>query len=220
MNKIKDFTDSERLYYQNIYSNIIMTMDDLSDLLDTDDFNSRFYTKKVHIIKSYLDKLDDADFKANKKDFLDFLKSDEKYKNEVLNYKSTIIRDLNKLELCNKCKCLKCISHCKFNKCLNCLPTNFVHNCNKENTLVAKGFNNVVLYSNDENRDVNFEVLGLLDSLDYKKKFIYLVEVTNRNNQHILEYVSYINGETEYTPVDEDTLDKVYNNFVKLDCYE
>ncbi|WP_061995638.1 hypothetical protein [Clostridium sp. ATCC 25772] len=220
MNKIKEFTNSERDHYKDLYTDLILSIDNISELLDEDDYNSRFFIKKVHIIKDYLDKLDDADYKADKKDFFDFLKSDEKYKTEVLNYKSTIINDLKKLELCRKCKCLKCISSCSFKKCLNCLPSYYVHNCNEMDNCITKGLNTITLYSNDEERDVNFEPLGLLENLKENKYYIYLVENNNRNNQHILEYIKYLNGEVEYLPITKEDLDKIYDSFVKLNCYE
>ncbi|MBU5228312.1 hypothetical protein KQI36_16970 [Clostridium senegalense] len=220
MNKIKEFTNSERNYYKDLYTELILSIDNISELLDEDDYNSRFFIKKVHIIKDYLDRLDDADYKADKKDFFDFLKSDEKYKTEVLDYKSTIINDLKKLELCRKCKCLKCVSSCSFKKCLNCLPSYYVHNCNKTDNCITKGLNTITLYSNDEERDVNFEPLGLLEELKENKYYIYLVENNNRNNQHILEYVKYLNGEVEYLPITKEDLDKIYDSFVKLNCYE
>lgn len=220
LNKIKEFTNSERDHYKDLYTDLILSIDNISELLDEDDYNSRFFIKKVHIIKDYLDKLDDADYKADKKDFFDFLKSDEKYKTEVLNYKSTIINDLKKLELCRKCKCLKCISSCSFKKCLNCLPSYYVHNCNEMDNCITKGLNTITLYSNDEERDVNFEPLGLLEDLKENKYYIYLVENNNRNNQHILEYIKYLNGEVEYLPITKEDLDKIYDSFVKLNCYE
>lgn len=220
LNKIKEFTNSERDHYKDLYTDLILSIDNISELLDEDDYNSRFFIKKVHIIKDYLDKLDDADYKADKKDFFDFLKSDEKYKTEVLNYKSTIINDLKKLELCRKCKCLKCISSCSFKKCLNCLPSYYVHNCNEMDNCITKGLNTITLYSNDEERDVNFEPLGLLENLKENKYYIYLVENNNRNNQHILEYIKYLNGEVEYLPITKEDLDKIYDSFVKLNCYE
>ncbi|MGL6173169.1 MAG: hypothetical protein ACRC1P_00960 [Cellulosilyticaceae bacterium] len=220
MNKIKDFTDAERNQYSKIYVDLIMNIEEITPFLSSDESNKRFFVRKVHHLKEYLDKLDDADHLANGTGIFDFLKSDEKHKDDVLKFKSTIADELNKLTLCNTCKCASCVSDCKFKSCHYCGYTNKVANCDQQRYYVTAGHPSVTLYSNDEERDVQFDVVGLLTDDFANKHYIYLVERNNKNNQHILEYCKYVNGSIDYLPIDEELLDKIYDLFVGFDCYE
>lgn len=220
MNKIKDFTDEERAQYSKLYVDLVMHTDEISPFLSSDEMNKRFFVRKVHHLKEYLDKLDEADLLADDTGVFDFLKSDEKFKNDVLKFKGTVIDDLNKLALCHNCKCSTCVSDCKFKSCYYCAYTNQVANCDRERYYITVGHPNITLYSNDDERDVHFEVIGLLTDDFSNKHYIYLVEKNNKNNQHILEYCKYVNGTIDYLPIDEKLLDKVYDIFLGFDCYE
>lgn len=220
MNKIKDFTDSERAQYSKIYVDLIMNIEEINTFLSTTESNKRFFVRKVHHLKEYLDKIDEADRLADGNGLLDFLKSDDKYKDDLLKFKATIADELNKLTLCHTCKCSTCVSDCKFKSCHYCNYTNKVANCDHERYYVTVGHSPISLYSNDEEHDVHFEVVGLLTDDFANKHYIYLVERNNKNNQHILEYCKYVNGTIEYLPIDEELLDKIYNTFVGFDCHE
>lgn len=220
MNKIKDFTDSERAEYSKVYVDLIMNIEEINTFLSSADSNQRFFTRKVHLIKDYLDQLDEADHLAEAGGILDFLKSDDKYKEDVLKFKAGIANELNKLKLCHTCQCATCVNECKFKSCHYCNYTNKVTGCDKERYYVTTGHEPITLYSNDEERDVHFEVVGLLKDDSSNKHYIYLVERNNKNNQHILEYCKYVNGNTDYLPIDEELLDKIYDVFVGFDCYE
>lgn len=220
MNKIKDFTDAERAIYSQAYIDLIMNIEELETFLSENEPNKRFFKRKVHLIKEYLDQLDEADRLAEGKGILDFLKSDEKYKDDVLKFKASRIDDLNKLMLCHTCKCATCVSECKFKSCHYCSYHSKVVGCDKERYYVTKGLAPITLYSNDEERDVHFDVVGLLKDDFSNKDYIYLVERNNKDNQHILEYCKYTNGTIDYLPIDEELLDKIYDVFVGFDCYE
>ncbi|MHC1750067.1 MAG: hypothetical protein AB9856_17495 [Cellulosilyticaceae bacterium] len=220
MNKIKAFTDAERSQYENLYVDIIMNTDEISQFLSDEDLRMRYVTKKAPILKEYLDKLDDADRKAEGNGLLEFLKSDDQYKEEVIAFKNEHLDELTKLTLCHKCKCLTCSKPCKFKSCQFCSYSNYVYNCDTERYSITRGHHNISLYSDDEERDVYFNVVGILKDDFSNKQYIYLVEATNKDNQHILEYCKYVNGNVEFLPLDETLLDKIYNLFVALDCYE
>ncbi|MDU6855683.1 MAG: hypothetical protein ACLSH8_09245 [Zhenhengia sp.] len=220
MNKIKDFTDAERTAYSQAYIDLIMNIEEIETFLSQEEVNKRFFKRKVHLIKDYLEKLDEADRLADGKGPLDFLKSDEQYKKDALKFKSGIIDDLNKLKLCHTCKCGACVNECKFKSCHYCSYHSKVVGCDKERYYVTTGMAPITLYSNDEQRDVHFEVVGLLTDDFSNKHYIYLVERNNKENQHILEYCKYTNGSVDYLSIDEELLDKVYDIFVGFDCYE
>lgn len=220
MNKIKDFTDAERKKYSQAYIDLIMNIEEIETFLPPEEVQKRFFKKKVHVIKEYLDQLDEADRLADGKSPLDFLKSDEQYKKEALKFKATIVEDLDKLELCHKCKCSTCIKACPFKSCHYCRHSSRVVGCDQERYYVTTGMAPITLYSNDEQRDVHFEVVGLLTDDFSNKHYIYLVERNNKENQHILEYCKYTNGSVDYLSIDEELLDKVYDIFVGFDCYE
>lgn len=220
MNKIKAFTDSEREQYGKLYVDLIMNIEEMSAFLTDEELKKRFFTRKVHLIKSYLDALDHADQQAEGNGLLEMFKSDEKYKDEVLQYKATLSDDLTKLQKCHQCRCLKCSVPCPFNACHYCNYTNHIVGCDQQRYTVTTGHTPITLYSNDEDRDVHFRVIGLLKDDFSDKQYIYLVETNNKDNQHILEYKKYIDGTKDYLPIDEELLDKIYNIFVGFDCYE
>lgn len=219
MNKIKDFTDSQRAEYSKTYIDLIMNIEELNTFLSSNEVNKRYFSRKVHLIKDYLDQLDEADRLADGTGLFEFLKDDNKYKDDVLRFKTQIIDELTKLKLCEKCKCSTCVSECKFKSCHYCQTTCNVQGCDHDRYYITVGHKDVILYSNDENRDVLFHVVGLLTDDFANKHYIYLVELENKNNQHILEYHKYVNGTIDYLPLDEELLDKIYNVFVGLDCY-
>ena len=219
MNKIKGFTDAEREKYGKPYVEFIMQGEELRALHNDEECNKRFFIKKADVLKRYLDALDEADYKASGEGFLEFLKSDDQYKEEVLSLKNTLNHDLEKLVRCQSCQCVGCLRECPFNACHYCQFTTTIKGCDKDRYFVTSGYEPVILYSNDEERDVYFEVVGILNDHFSNKRYIYLVESKNRDNQHILEYCKYVNGDVDYLPLDEDILDKIYNIFVQLDCY-
>ncbi|MGL4737055.1 MAG: hypothetical protein ACRCW2_06315 [Cellulosilyticaceae bacterium] len=220
MNKIKAFTDSERQQYSPLYVDLIMNMEEIRPFLSDEELQSRFFTRKVHQIKAYLDALDQADQQAEGGGLLEFLKSDDKYKDEVLKFKATLSDDLTKLQKCHQCHCSKCTATCPFKSCHYCSYNNHVVGCDQQRYTVTTGHPSITLYSNDEDRDVHFRTIGLLKDDFSDKQYIYLVETTNKENQHILEYRKYVDGTKDYLPIDEELLDKVYDLFVGFNCYE
>lgn len=220
MNKIKEFTDSERQKYSKPYVDFIMHGQELAALHTDEECNKRFFIRKVEVLKKYIDALDEADQKASGEGVFEMFKSDEQYKHAAMKVKSAHNQDIEKLMRCQECKCASCLSECKFNSCHYCQYTSSVKGCDKSRNYVTSGYKPVTLYSNDEERDVYFKVLGILTDHFSNKKYIYLVEQANPNNQHILEYCKYVNGDVDYLPLDEDVLDRIYHIFVQLECYE
>lgn len=220
MNKIKEFTDAERSIYSKPYVDMVMATEEIAEFLDPQELKSRNFYKKIDVLKEYLDKLDEADRKAEGEGLFEVFKSDDKYKDEVIGFKNKVVNDLIKLNLCHKCKCLTCTKECKFKSCKYCRFDEYIYNCDTERYYITRGQHNVSLYSNDEDRDVYFNVEGLLKDHFSNKQYIYLIEANNKSNQHILEYCKYVNGNIDYLPLDQELLDKIYDIFVRLECYE
>ena len=220
MNKIEEFTQSERQKYSHLYLDLVTGADEIAPFLSKSENEQRYFNRRMHVIKDYLDALDIADQKASGEGFFERFKSDEQYKEEALKVKSLIATELEKLTYCGKCNCLHCTSECPFKSCRNCRHSYFVSACDKERYCIVSNLPHLSLYSNDEERDVLFKVLGLLRDHYSNKNYIYLVESSNPNNQHILEQVEYVNGQCDYNPLDSDILDKVYDTFVRFNCYE
>ncbi len=219
MNKIQGFTDAERAKYGKLYADFIMHGEEIAALHGDKVADQRFYRRKAPVLKTYLDALDEADYKANGQGVMEMFKSDNQYKEEALAVKRKAEHDIEKLVKCSTCACAKCLQVCPFNACSYCQFTAKITACDKERYCITTGHKPVSLYSNDEEREVYFEVQGMLTDNFSNKRYTYLVETANRDNQHILEYNKYVNGEVEYLPIDEELLDKVYNVFVELGCH-
>ncbi len=220
MNKIEEFTQSEREKYSHLYLDLVTASDEIAPFLSKEENEARYFNRRMHVIKDYLDALDQADQKASGNGLLEMFKSDEKYKEEALKVKAGIATELDKLGYCQQCKCLHCTKECPFKSCRNCKHSAFVTACDEERYSIITNLPTLSLYSNDEARDVLFKVLGVLRDNYSNKHYIYLVESNNPNNQHILEQVEYVNGQCDYTPLDADILDKIYDLFVRFNCYE
>lgn len=217
MNKIQEFTNAERQKYGDLYGKLVMKQSEASSLLSQDEMRKRFYVHNLPKLKQYLDMLDEADRKANGSGLLEIFKSDDKYKEEVLEFKATILDTIDKLALCLECKCSNCSSICNFNSCLNCRVSESTRVCSEDDEYYLKSSSRVLkLWSNDEKRNVTFNVKAIIEDAHSEGTYYYLIEDGNRDNQHILEYIKESNGKEEFLPVENTTLlDELFQFFVK-----
>ena len=219
MNKIKDFTDGERSKYGKLFSDLTFKISETQEMVSDKELNSRCYYDNLPVLQDYLEKVNEADRKAEGTGLFERFKSDEVYKDEVIAHRRRIQDKLDSLERCNSCKCSSCNFECPFKQCRNCINGTKVVGCDLERYVVTTGYKNVTLYNNDTEEYVTFEVVGMLYDLEEDYKYIYLCEVGNSENQHILGYVKQLNGEVEYEGLEEDILDEVYEIFNKFNCY-
>lgn len=219
MNKIKDFTDAERLEYKKLYGDIITHINTISEYLSFDDFKNRKFVNASESIRKYIEVLDEADRKADGSGLFEIFKSDEKYKDEALNFKRSISKDIRTVKKCIQCSCSKCILKCNQNGCANCKQTEIVKNCDTQNYSLFHGMNNIELIHHQSNQDVkiNFRVCGRLIENETEREFIFLQDTTDDDNIHMYQYFKNRNGEIEYLPIEDyDELVSLNNTFLNL----
>lgn len=220
MNKIKDFTDAELEYYGQIYAKLILNQTDSEILLDKEELEKRYFYKNTYVLSEYVEKIKDANYKADGSGFLELFRDDEKYKQELLAYKMKHKETIDKLTQCASCKCSTCLQICKYEICKNCLSNMRTAACEQDKYYIKTSENIVTLYSEDEQREVHFRVKGILYDSNTNEDYIYLIETTDPDNQHILQYVKNINGIVDYVSISEEELDRIYELFVEANCYE
>ena len=214
----KEFLDKEKNTYGNLYSELIFVLDDIEDLSEDSTLKERAYYKNIKILKKYNDLLDKLSRELpEKKSFLSFLnKSNE---NEIIkeceDFKKTYKDSLDKIFVCSKCMCVKCIRECGFNPCLSCNKTGKVNYCDKENTnlIVFKNFIKQQ-YKNETNENETREILCEVEMLDMDKRFRIIKEVLS-GEQFVLEYVYNIKDGDLYNSIEDVDL---FNEII--DIYE
>ena len=220
MNKIKDFTESERCKYKDYYVKITSGIAETINLISNEERDRRKYFKTINGLSRYLEALDTADFKADKKGILDLFRSDMKYQEEALAIKQECIDDIKSCIKCSKCVCINCSLDCPFRSCFNCNYTEYVFNCNKEKYCIIKGMPDVELICHDfGDKLVRFYVLGRLINKEDGNQYILIAERGNPSNSQLYRYVKHMNGTEDFFQMDsEEHLDKIYDIFVSLDC--
>lgn len=214
MNKIKHITDKELNECMNLKKNIEFGSNEPSIMLSEEELDSRVYYKKIKVLDNYIEKIKETNIKADGKGILEIFKDDMQYAEELLNYKNNIQDDLNRLEVCSKCKCLGCSITCSFRSCMECSPNVKVIACDKSRFYITEGYENIDLYLGDTL--IHYKILGILQDIKLDKKYIYLVEVGDINNQQLLEYKKYLNGKEEFNGIEGKEYDRVWNTFLKF----
>lgn len=220
MNKIKDFTDSERVKYSPYHIKITNAIAENINLISDNEKKERRYFKAINGLSKYLEALDTADYKADKKGILDWFRSDMKYQTEAELIRSDNIVDINTCIKCSGCKCLNCSLDCPFRSCFNCNYSEYVFNCDKDKYCITKGMQDIELICHDfGDRLVKFEVLGRLINNEDGNQYILIAEKGNPSNSQLYRYVKNMNGLEDFYQMDsEEHLDKIYDIFVSLDC--
>lgn len=214
MNKIKEFTTKERQEYSDLYTEVINSIYECKEVLGDDEVNKRAYVNKIESIKEYLDKIDDADYKADKKGFLDIFKSDEYYKKELLEFKKNIQHEIRFTKKCVECKCMKCLTPCKVDGCKNCNLTEIVSSCNKDDKVIYDGLKNVKLFHHDLNKDIELKVLGRL--VYNNSEYLLLRNIDDENDLQLYRYVVETNGTENYESLSDEEIDEVWNIFLDM----
>ena len=129
-------------------------------------------------------------------------------------------RDLEKIDKCSKCACRNCVSICNMNHCFNCREKGYIVKCDKDTTLLTKTTDTVELYQGDEK--FVFNVAGYLVGKDDNgnfSRYVYLIDIKDYDNQHILKY-SKFKGEESYDSVitdgTQDELIRINDKFIEM----
>lgn len=214
MNKIKDFTDKERSEYKTLYSTVADAIYEQREILDEEEVNKRAYVSKIDAIKKYLDKIDEIDYKADKKGFLDIFRSDEYYKNQLLSFKQGIKHEIRFIKKCVTCKCISCKRKCNFEACKNCNLSEIVKACDKSEKCIYHGLPKISLFHHEFNKDINFKILG---RLVYKNsEYLLLRNVDNEEDLQLYRYVVESTGVKHYETLTSQEIDEIWDIFVDL----
>lgn len=215
--------EAEKDKYNKIYTDLIFACDDLNRMLDKGELNKRTFLHKLETLKEYMNYLDKIEVEDKKKKniFSKLFNNDFNIESKINSYLTIDKRkDIEKLSKCSNCKCKNCISECQMVQCYNCRESEYVVNCNKQNSLLTNCDEKVTLYNGD--KEIKFYVKGYLIEKDDSGNFtryIYLIDSKDSNNQHILKY-SKFKGEERYDSVitdnTQDELIRINDKFIEM----
>ena len=218
--KAKEIIKSERDNITEYYTNITFSINDIIEFSEGTDIKTRYFMKNIKILDKYIELLDSAESKLNKKKKVLFFEVDAATASEIndsinsiLDYKNKYNDIFLKLKCCSKCQCLSCIRDCKFKACLSCGKSGKVTECDKEKYNITM-FNGEFskLYNGETNMYDSVEILAQVDILTEKTSF----RVVKSNNEFLI--LTY-----EHNPKDGDSYgsvsDKDTFNFI-ADLYE
>ncbi len=214
---------NEKNKYNKIYSEMMFSVDDLRQMLDSEELEKRSFIKKVDILKDYIKFLDDLERESreNKGFFKKLFKSSKSPEDKIKSYLTEDkLLNINKLQKCKSCECRNCVNICPMNSCYNCRLKEYVSGCNKENTMMTKSEDKVTLYQGDE--EFIFNVAAYLVEKDNEgnyHRYVYLIDSKDYDNQHLLKY-SKFKGEEYYESVitddNQDNLVRLNDKFVEM----
>ncbi|KOF57429.1 hypothetical protein AGR56_13605 [Clostridium sp. DMHC 10] len=204
MSKTEEFISKEKEFYGKIYSNIAFAIDDISGIIDEEDFKNRKYTSKQPILDKYIELLNSAESenKNKNKGFFKNLFKDDKYITLLEGYKADHRNELNQLEDCCNCQCLKCTAECKFDSCNRCSDRGIVAYCDHSRTNVVTYKNRILnLVNNDTGMEDRYNVLAVVQDALNDKRYI-LIESISNSERFILYY---------YPGIREDSYSEITN---------
>lgn len=204
MSKTEEFISRDKEFYGKIYSDIAFAIDDISGLIDERDFKNRKYTSKQPILAKYIELLNSAESESKNKNkgFFKNLFEDDKYINLLESYKTDHRSELNQLEDCTSCQCLKCTAQCKFDSCGRCSDRGKVASCDHSRTNVVTYKNRTLdLTNNDTGMDDRYNVLAIVQDVLKDKRYILIENISN-GERFILYY---------YPGIKEDSYGEITN---------
>lgn len=141
-----------------------------------------------------------------------FAVDDTKEVNEYLNKHKG---QLNQVQNCSKCECIDCAYECKFSSCGNCLSGCRVKDCDKKENCIIESAKTLNLYSDDKERDFEFEILAIVESRTYDKKYILLQDKDDEDNKQMFIMTDGLE-ETEYLSIkNEEELENIAGLFME-----
>ncbi|WMJ80954.1 DUF1292 domain-containing protein [Clostridium sp. MB40-C1] len=210
MNKIREYTENEKNIFGKIYAEIMDATIEIEDSLSEEYLYRRKYIKNSNILKEYISLINEVDNLVDGKGILELFKNDEKYKKVLEAYKQKNRTDLNQLENCTKCACLKCPNECIFDSCLVCRQDSIIKYCDykKINMSTFKNFT-LNLTNNDTREDNTYKVLSIIQNLEVKQKYIIIENIYDKDDKYILYYYPGIKKDTYGEITDEEEFNSV-----------
>jgi len=134
---------------------------------------------------------------------------------EVNEYQNKYKGQLNQVQNCSKCECIDCAYECKFSSCGNCLSGCRVKDCDKKDYCIIESTKTLNLYSDDKERDVEFEILAIVESRAYDKKYILLQDKDDEDNKQMFIMTDGLEA-TEYLTIkNEEELENIAGLFME-----
>lgn len=209
--------------YNKLYTDLVFACDDLKQMLSEEELNKRSFLLRVDTLKEYicfLEKLD-RDSKVQKSIFSKIFNKNEDIDSKINKYLTTETNtNLEKLEKCILCKCKNCVNQCPMNQCYNCREKEYVNGCNKSDTTLTISNESTTLYNGNE--EIVFNVKAYLIEKDIQgrfRRYVYLVDSKNYDNQHLLRYTK-LKGQEAYESVitnnNQDELIRLNNKFIEM----
>jgi hypothetical protein len=212
--------EEQKNKYNKIYTDLIFASDDLTKILDKEELSKRSFLVKLETLKEYMNFLDSLEKNKNQ-GFLKKLFINDNIESKISKFLTKDkISDLEKLSRCSECMCINCVSKCPMNMCYNCREKESVKGCDKINTTFTTSNETVTLYN--KNEPILFNVKGYLiekDEMNSFKRYVYLIDDKNYDNQHLLRY-SKFKGEESYNSVitddSQDELIRLNDKFIEM----
>jgi len=134
---------------------------------------------------------------------------------EVREYHRKYVNQLNQVQNCSKCECIDCAYECKFSSCGNCLSGCRVKKCDKKESCIIESTKTLKLYNDKKERDVEFEILAIVESKSYDKRYILLQEKDDEDNKQIFIMTDGLD-DTEYISIEnEEELENIAGLFME-----
>lgn len=213
-----DFIKKERDSWGKIYTDITYAISETSPFLEESTLLKRKYYSKISILRDYIKKLDDSEYKVSKKPKLLSLFKNVDSTSHLIDYKTSNRSAFTQFENCSKCACLNCIRECNFKSCMGCRPNSFIKKCanNKINIRNHKNFT-LDLTNNDTGRESTYKVLATLEDCTLDRLYIILENTVDINDKFILYYYPGISEDNFGEIEDEDEFNFIVENFEQSD---
>ncbi|GAA0732100.1 DUF1292 domain-containing protein [Clostridium oceanicum] len=210
MNKIKEYTDNERKIFGKTYTDIMKAITEIEDYISKENLNNRKYVKKYGLLKEYINLIDKADKLADGKGLFEALKSDEKYKKMLEDFKMENIKELSQLDNCSKCACLNCPNECDFDACLGCRESSKIKYCDHKKINITTFTSFTLDLTDDETGEDNtYKVLAVIQDLEREQKYIIIENVEDEEDKFILYYYPGIKEDSYGEITDEEEFDYI-----------
>lgn len=191
-------------------------------LLSDEELSRRKCNKCMNDLQDYYSHLENVEQDIKYCNFITKIKlllgKDEEFRKSISDKEKELSYSLSRAKQCSKCKCLDCPMDCKFNRCFLCVGEHVVA-CDYKENVVTSGYPNKLLYIEEYGCDVEYEIVGILHTLN-RGNYIYLRNVRNRNDEQLLGYEKDIRNNETYRALDEKELDEIYYIFLNLKVVE
>ena len=207
---------NEKEYLSEMSETYVKAHGDLFLKIYSNEFRDDSLKNKVKALKfekisqKFIDIIDKSIKESNK--LMHIVVDDTK---EVSQYYNKYRSQLNQVQNCSKCECIDCAYECPFSSCGNCLSGCRVKSCDKKENCIIVSTKTLDLYDDNKERNVEFEILAIVESKSYDKKYILLQEKENEDNKQMFIMTDGL-SDTEYINIEnEEELENIAGLFME-----